>query len=83
MDSLKQLLIALVLVVSVMGLVGWEENGSAEKAGEQLDKSMEDAAKKANELLGKQKRLFIVTKAVREKRKGLSQMAKPFYINPD
>jgi hypothetical protein len=33
-NSLKQLLIALVLVGSVMGLVGCEENGSAEKAGE-------------------------------------------------
>ncbi len=53
MDSLKQLMIALVLVVSVMGLVGCEEKGSAEKAGEQLDKTMEDAAKKANDLLGK------------------------------
>jgi len=33
-NSLKQLLIALVLVVSVMGLVWCEEKGSAEKAGE-------------------------------------------------
>jgi len=53
MNNLKQLMIALVLVVSVMGLVGCEEKGSAEKAGEQLDKTMEDAAKKANEVFGK------------------------------
>jgi len=53
MGILKKLMIALVLMVSVMGLVGCEEKGSAEKAGEQIDKSMEDAAKKANELLGK------------------------------
>ncbi len=53
MGSLKQLMIALVLMVSVMGLIGCEEKGPAEKAGKQLDKSMEDAAKKANELLGK------------------------------
>jgi hypothetical protein len=33
-NSIKQLLIALVLVVSVMELVGCEEKGSAEKAGE-------------------------------------------------
>ena len=46
MDSLKQLLIALVLVVSVMGLVGCEEKGSAEKAEEQLDKSVGNVAKK-------------------------------------
>jgi hypothetical protein len=43
-NSLKQLLIALVLVVSVMELVGCEEKGSAKKVGEQLDKSVEDAA---------------------------------------
>ncbi len=53
MNSLKQLMIALVLAVSVMGMVGCGEKGSAEKAGEQLDKTMEDAAKKANEVLGK------------------------------
>jgi hypothetical protein len=46
-------LIALVLVVSVIELVGCEEKGSAEKVVEQLDKLVEDAAKKANELLGK------------------------------
>ena len=39
-NSLKQLLIALVLVVSVMELVGCEEKGSAGKIGEQLDKSV-------------------------------------------
>ena len=53
MKSLKHLIIALVVVISVLGLVGCEEKGPAEKAGEQLDKTMEDAAKKANELLGK------------------------------
>jgi hypothetical protein len=52
-NSLKQLLIALVLVVSVMALVGCEEKGSVKKVGEQLDKSVGDAASKANELLGK------------------------------
>jgi hypothetical protein len=36
-----------------MGLVECKEKGSTEKAGEQLDKSVEDAAKKTNELLGK------------------------------
>ena len=45
-NSLKKLLIALVLVVSVMELVGCEEKGSAEKVGEQLDKSVENAAEK-------------------------------------
>lgn len=46
-------MIAMVLIVSIMGTVGCEEKGPAEKAGEKLDKTMEDAAKKANELLGK------------------------------
>lgn len=53
MDSLKRIMIALVLMVSVTALVGCGEKGSAEKAGEKLDKTMEDAAKKANDLLGK------------------------------
>ena len=53
MDTSRKILIALVLTVLVIGSVGCEEKGSAEKAGEQLDKTMEDAAKKANELLGK------------------------------
>ena len=43
-NSLKQLLIALVLVVSVMELVGCEEKSSAAKVGEKLDKTVEDAA---------------------------------------
>ena len=43
-NSLKQLLIALFLVVFVMELVGCEEKSSAGKIGEQLDKSVEDAA---------------------------------------
>ncbi len=53
MKGLKNLLIALVLIISVFGVIGCEEKGPAEKAGEKIDKSMEDAAKKANELLGK------------------------------
>ncbi len=50
---MKKFMIAMVLIVSIMGTVGCEEKGPAEKAGEKLDKTMEDAAKKANELLGK------------------------------
>jgi len=53
MNSLKKVMIALILMVSVMASVGCEEKGTAEKAGEKLDKTMEDAAKKANDLLGK------------------------------
>ncbi len=46
-------MIALVLIVCVFGTVGCEEKGEAEKAGEKLDKAMDDAAKKASDLLGK------------------------------
>jgi hypothetical protein len=53
MSSLKKLMIALVLIVSVLGTVGCEEKGAAEKAGEKMDKAMEDASKKASDLLGK------------------------------
>lgn len=51
--NLKKLMIALILVVSVLGTVGCEEKGEAEKAGEKLDKAMEDASKKASDLLDK------------------------------
>jgi hypothetical protein len=53
MDNLKKLMIALILIVSIIGTVGCEEKGDAEKAGEKLDKAMEDASKKASDLLGK------------------------------
>ncbi|MBT3184278.1 MAG: hypothetical protein HOI59_12115 [Nitrospina sp.] len=53
MNNIKKLIIVSILMISMVGVIGCEEKGSAEKAGEQLDKTMEDAAKKANELLGK------------------------------
>ena len=53
MNNLRKIMAALVLMLFVICSVGCEEKGSAEKAGEQLDKTMDDAAKKANELLGK------------------------------
>lgn len=46
-------MITLVFVISVIGMVGCEEKGPAEKAGEKLDKAAEDAAKKMNDLMGK------------------------------
>jgi len=46
-------MIALVLVVSVLGTVGCEEKGPAEKAGKQLDDAAKDASKKMNDMLGK------------------------------
>ena len=53
MNNLRKILVALVLMLLVICSVGCGEKGSAEKAGEQLDKTMDDAAKKANDLLGK------------------------------
>lgn len=53
MTKLNKILAALILAMLVIASVGCEEKGPAEKAGEQLDKTMEDAAKKANELMGK------------------------------
>ena len=53
MKKMKKILIALILAVSILGTVGCEEKGPAEKAGEKLDKAAEDAAKKMNDLLGK------------------------------
>ena len=53
MNSFKKIMIALVLVVSVLGTVGCEEKGPAEKAGKKMDEAAEDAAKKVNDLLGK------------------------------
>ena len=49
MYNLRKLMTALVLMLLVICSVGCGEKGSAEKAGEQLDKTMDDAAKKANE----------------------------------
>ena len=53
MKNLKKFIFALVFVISVIGTIGCEEKGPAEKAGEKLDKAAEDAAKKMNDLMGK------------------------------
>jgi len=53
MNSLKKLIIALVLIIGVIGTVGCEEKGASEKAEEKKDKAMEDASKKASDLLDK------------------------------
>ncbi len=53
MSHIKNLFIVLILMILIAGSIGCKEKGPAEKAGEQLDKTMEDAGKKANELLGK------------------------------
>ncbi len=47
MNSFKKLMIALVLIISVIGIVGCEEKGEVEKAGEKPDKAIEDTSKKA------------------------------------
>ena len=53
MKLLKQALVVLTISVLVLGVSGCKEKGTAEKAGEKIDQSMEKAADKADELLGK------------------------------
>ena len=53
MNSLKKLIIALVLIICVIGTVGCEEKGASEKEKEKKDKAMEDRSKKASDLLDK------------------------------
>jgi outer membrane lipoprotein-sorting protein len=53
MKLLKQAMVVLAISVLVLGVSGCKEKGSAEKAGEKIDQSMEKAADKANDLLGK------------------------------
>ncbi len=53
MNFLKQVLVVLAISVLVLGVSGCKEKGAAEKAGEKIDQSMEKAADKANDLLGK------------------------------
>ena len=53
MNSLKKLMIELVLIICVIGIVGCEEKGASEKAEEKKDKAMEDTSKKASDLLDK------------------------------
>jgi hypothetical protein len=53
MNSLKKLMIALVLIICVIGTVGCQEKGASKKAEEKKDKAMEDASKKASDLLDK------------------------------
>ena len=53
MNSSKKLIIALVLIICVIATAGCQEKGASEKAEEKKDKAMEDASKKASDLLGK------------------------------
>ena len=53
MKLLKHAMAVLAISILVLGVSGCKEKGAAEKAGEKIDQSMEKAADKANELLGK------------------------------
>jgi len=53
MQLLKQTMVVLAISVLVLGVSGCKEKGAAEKAGEKIDQSMEKAADKASEVLGK------------------------------
>jgi len=53
MKVLKKAMLVVAISIFVLGISGCKEKGPAEKAGEKLDQTMEKAADKANELLGK------------------------------
>ena len=53
MNSSKKLIIALVLIICVIATAGCQEKGASEKAEEKKDKAIEDASKKAIDLLDK------------------------------
>jgi hypothetical protein len=53
MKLLKHTMAVLAISILVLGVSGCKEKGAAEKAGEKIDQSMEKAADKADELLGK------------------------------
>lgn len=53
MQILKKAIMVVAISIFVLGVSGCKEKGPAEKAGEKLDQSMEKAADKANDLLGK------------------------------
>ena len=53
MKSLKKAMLVVAISIFVLGISGCKEKGPAEKAGEKLDQTMEKAADKANDLLGK------------------------------
>ena len=53
MKVLKKAMLVVAISIFVLGISGCKEKGPAEKAGEKLDQTMEKAADKANDLLGK------------------------------
>lgn len=53
MKLLKKAMLVVAISIFVLGISGCKEKGPAEKAGEKLDQTMEKAADKANDLLGK------------------------------
>lgn len=53
MKFLKHTLVMVTISILVLGVSGCKKKGAAEKAGEKIDQTMEKAADKANELLGK------------------------------
>jgi len=53
MKVLKQAMLIVAISIFVLGVSGCKKKGAAEKAGEKIDQTMEKAADKANDLLGK------------------------------
>jgi len=53
MKLLNKILVVVILGILAFGYIKYQNRGPAEKAGEKLDKAMQDVSQKANELLGK------------------------------
>jgi len=53
MKYFKSILIILILGILEASFIKYQDRGPAEKAGEQLDKAVQDVSKKADDLLKK------------------------------
>lgn len=53
MELFKKAILIVAISVFVMGISGCKEKGTAEKAGEKIDETMEKAGDAAKDLVGK------------------------------
>jgi hypothetical protein len=53
MELFKKAILIAAISIFVMGISGCKEKGTAEKAGEKIDESMEKAGEAAKDLMGK------------------------------
>ncbi len=53
MELLKKAIMIVAISIFVMGISGCKEKGTAEKAGEKIDESMQKAGDAVKDLMGK------------------------------